>query len=170
VNFGPFTDLLHALNDHPGWREVYGTKSVRLKDQELILRFLALTFDFENYSRPMRVFLNRFMEKHKALAPATAASYATRFSSAIEYIAHSLGRRSFRPERSLNTAVYDATMVGLSERLNAGPIRDNGEFTAAYDRLLANPDFKDAYTRSTADEEKVKLRISLAKRAFADVQ
>jgi hypothetical protein len=170
VNFGRFTDLLQGLNENPKWREVYGTKSVRLKDQELILRFLALTFDFGNYSRPMRVFLNRFMEKHKALTPATAQSYASRFSSAIEFIADSIGRRSFRPERSLNTAVYDATMVGLSERLNVGPIRDKGEFAAAYDRLLASQDFKDAYTRSTADEDKVKLRISLAKRTFADVR
>jgi hypothetical protein len=170
VNFGSFTDLLRTLNEHPKWRELYGTKSVRLKDQELILRFLALTFDFGNYSRPMRAFLNRFMENHKALPSATAQAYTSKFTNAIEYIADVLGRRAFRPERSLHTAVYDATMAGLSERLEAGVITDRAGFVAAYDSLLADQDFKDAYTRSTADEEKVRLRIKLAKSAFANVK
>ncbi len=170
VNFGPFTELLRVLNDNAKWREVYGTKSVRLKDQELILRFLALTFDFENYSRPMRVFLNRFTENHKAPPQATARLFSSRFGNAIEFISDTLGRRSFRPERSLNTAVFDATMVGVSERLQAGAIVDIGAFTATYDKLLATQEFRDAYTRSTADEDKVRLRIELAKSAFAKVK
>jgi Protein of unknown function DUF262 len=170
VNFGPFTELLKTLNENLKWRELYGTKSVRLKDQELILRFLALSYDFENYSRPMRVFLNRFMEKNKLVNKENSESYSKRFETTITFIADALGRRAFRPERSLNTAVYDATMVGISERLHAGPVNDKNAFVSAYDKLLADEKFRDAYTRSTADEEKVKLRIGLAKSAFANVK
>src|SRR3954465_7126563 len=50
------------------WRSVFGKPSPRLKDQELILRFLALYFDRDGYKRPMKDFLNRFMGRHRRLA------------------------------------------------------------------------------------------------------
>lgn len=170
VNFGSFTDLLKSLNDNPKWRNLYGTQSVRLKDQELILRFLALSYGLPTYARPMRVFLNSFMEKNKAVEAGKAQEYTRKFTAAIEFVSAALGRKAFRPERSLNTAVFDATMVGISDRLGSGPINDTSGFVAAYDKLLADNTFKDAYTRSTADEEKVRLRIRLAKEAFANVK
>jgi hypothetical protein len=169
VNFGPFTDLLKSLNENTHWRDLYGTKSVRLKDQELILRFLALLYDFESYSRPMRAFLNRFMEKNAHIDKQQSDRYSQRFNSTIQYVSETLERRAFRPERSLNTAVFDAVMVGLANRLIKGRIHDSNAFTAAYDKLLSDPSFKDAYTRSTANEEKVRLRIGLAKDAFSAI-
>jgi len=170
VNFGSFTDLLKELNNNTKWRDLYGAQSVRLKDQELILRFLALSYDLPTYSRPMRVFLNRFMEKNKTVDVGKAQEYTHKFTTAIEFVSAALGRKAFRPERSLNTAVFDATMVGISERLASGPIKDVSGFVAAYDKLVADNTFKDAYTRSTADEEKVKLRIKLARDAFTNIK
>jgi uncharacterized protein with ParB-like and HNH nuclease domain len=41
---GPFADLLEELNANKEWRAIYGPQSKRIKDQELILRFLALFF------------------------------------------------------------------------------------------------------------------------------
>jgi len=169
VNFGPFTELLKNLNENTYWRGLYGTKSVRLKDQELILRFLALLYDFESYSRPMRVFLNRFMEKNTNIDEMRSDEYSQRFNNTIQYVSETLERRAFRPERSLNTAVFDAVMVGLADRLSKGRIHDSNAFLAAYDKLLSDASFKDAYTRSTANEEKVKLRIRLAKDAFSAI-
>jgi hypothetical protein len=115
----------------------------------------------------MRTFLNRFMEANKNLSKQDATKYSTEFKAAIDFIHAALGRRAFRPERSLNTAVFDAVMVGISSRLDHGPIKDQAGFVAAYDQLLADGGFREAYTRSTADEEKVKLRLSLARGAFA---
>lgn len=170
VNFGSFTDLLKRLNEVEEWRDLYGKKSIRLKDQELILRYLALNLDSDKYSRPMRVFLNRFMEKNAKVSADQCRLFSDLFANTITFIALALGRRAFRPERSLNTAVFDATMVGVSSRLAVGPIKDVGEFVAAYDGLITDGKFKDAYTRSTADEEKVRLRINMAKNAFASVK
>ena len=39
---GEFVSLLSSLNNNPRWRILYGRKSPRLKDIELILRFFAL--------------------------------------------------------------------------------------------------------------------------------
>jgi hypothetical protein len=167
VNFGSFTDLLKSLNENADWRNIYGTPSVRMKDQELILRFLALLFDFPNYSRPMRVFLNRFMEKNRNVGKEVADKYSKAFNDAIAFVNSALGRAAFRPERTLNTAVFDAVMVGVAERLRNGKQFNEDDFIKSYDALLAFENFQDAYKRSTADEEKVKLRTKLAKEAFA---
>ncbi len=167
VNFGGSSELLRQLNEITSWRQLYGAKSARLKDQELILRFLALTHNLDNYSRPMRTFLNRFMESNKSLEKTAAEKYFSEFKTAIDFIQSALGRRAFRPERSLNTAVFDAVMVGTASRLNKGEITDLGGYAKAYDELLADSGFREAYTRSTADEEKVRARIGLARDAFA---
>jgi hypothetical protein len=63
--------LISRLNDHPDWRAIYGAKSLRLKDQELILRFLALKFDEANYQRPLRGFLDDFAEANRNLDDTT---------------------------------------------------------------------------------------------------
>jgi uncharacterized protein with ParB-like and HNH nuclease domain len=65
INHGDFTNLLEELNDNLEWREIYGNKNRRLKDRELILRFLALYYDNSKYERPMSEFLNGFMSKHE---------------------------------------------------------------------------------------------------------
>jgi Protein of unknown function DUF262 len=169
VNFGSFTELLRTLNDDAHWRNLYGTKSVRLKDQELILRFLALLFNLDNYSRPMRVFLNTFMEGNKGLSEKDATRYSDCFRKTIEFVSQTIGRAAFRPQRSLNTAVFDAIMVGLASRLMTRTISDANSVKVAYDKLLADQAFIDAYTRSTTDEEKVKSRIGLSKDAFRGI-
>jgi len=41
IYHGPFNDLLKDLNADRSWRSIYGAESSRMRDQELILRFLA---------------------------------------------------------------------------------------------------------------------------------
>jgi uncharacterized protein with ParB-like and HNH nuclease domain len=52
ISYGAFAQLLHSLNLHKSWREIFGPPSKRLKDQELILRFLAFYFSDIKYERP----------------------------------------------------------------------------------------------------------------------
>src|SRR5262249_57315384 len=107
-----------------------------LKDQELILRFLALLYDFESYSRPMRVFLNRFMEKNTNIDEMRSDEYSQRFNNTIQYVSETLERRAFRAERSLNTAVFDAVMVGVAGWFRKGRVHDSNGFLAAYEKHL----------------------------------
>jgi hypothetical protein len=46
---GNFVDLLGELNASAGWRKIYGPRSPRLRDHEVILRTLAL---YEDYAEP----------------------------------------------------------------------------------------------------------------------
>jgi hypothetical protein len=77
--------------------------------------------------------------------------------------------RAFRLVRALNAAVFDSAMVGLARRLaDGGPI-DKAHIRPAYDKLLADPDYRQACERSTADEENVKRRLGKAIAAFMAV-
>lgn len=50
---GQLNDLLSKLANNPNWRQVYRSRSTRKKDEEIILRFLALYHSLDSYERPM---------------------------------------------------------------------------------------------------------------------
>ena len=59
-------------------------------------------------------------------------------------------------------------MVGLARRLKDRPARPEPEkIRVAYDKLLANAEFQEAFRKATSDEESVKTRILLATDHFA---
>jgi len=167
IYHGPLMDALHELNRHPAWREIYGPVSPRLKDQELILRFLAFYVSADDYQRPMTEFVNRFANRHRQPASDTMAAWMDSFRSTVNVFAGALGRRAFRPEGALNAAVFDATMVGMARRLQHAPVPELSSVQAAYNTLLADQSFIEAVSRSTADEKFVRTRVTLATDSFA---
>lgn len=54
IYYGPFQELLGKLNTNEKWREIFGPIHKRSKDQELILRFLALSKNRNGYEMPMK--------------------------------------------------------------------------------------------------------------------
>lgn len=167
---GAFNELLHKLNEFPKWREVFGGPSPRLKDQELILRFLAFEHDAGDYKRPMKEFLNDFMGKHRKLEALDRDALAGQFTAAIEALTQEDAlepRRLFRPGTQINAAVFDAVMVGMAKRLEANRQPPAGsDVRQAYEALLEDPAFQNAYGRATADEASVESRLRLATEAF----
>jgi hypothetical protein len=166
---GRIRDLLIELNRYPSWRDIYGPEDLRMRDQELILRFLALLFEGENYQKPMVAFLNGYMGKNKDLSDERASVMKRSFSDAIDLVFQSIGNRAFRPARALNAAVFDSVMVGTAKRLQSGPVLDIQAYKNAYDGLLSNQAFLDASGRGTASAERVRSRLTLATNAFASV-
>lgn len=166
---GNFNNYLHKLNDNPAWREIYGPKSKRLKDVELILRFMAFYEKGDVYESPMKHFLNDYMKERRDLTDDELQDIGRIFSETVEFVINALGRRPFRPDRSLNTAVFDSVATALAHRLAKKGTPDEAAVSAAYQALLENPRFVEGYIRSTADEENVKKRMEEAQKAFADI-
>jgi hypothetical protein len=169
LHSGRIRDLLAELNQYAPWREIYGPEDSRMRDQELILRFLALLHGGENYRPPMVTFLNIYMGRNKELGDKDAAAMSATFRSAIDLVRESVGTRAFRPVRALNAAVFDAVMVGTAKRLELGPVSNVQAFREAYGVLLDNQDFLDACGRWTADADRVHARLYLATTAFASI-
>jgi len=167
---GPFIELLEELDKTPQWREIYGAPSKRLKDQELILRFLALFYNAAKYQRPMEKFLNDFMASHRRVKPDNAEEFRRVFTETIGMISTAIGRHAFRSKRALNAAIFDAVMVGVARRLADGPIDGPKGLLRAYEGLLKKEAFQLTSTRSTADVDFVRRRLSLATNAFAKIK
>lgn len=168
---GHLIRLLRTLNDNVDWRALYGNKSNRLKDQELILRFFALRFWRDNYGRPMKDFLNRYTAGNRSLQLQDEGTLRRAFEQAIRVIRDALGQRAFRLKTALNAAILDAVMVGVSTRIEtSGPVSDLESLRAAYETLLTNENFLAATGRATADEEYVRNRIALAVDALSSVR
>jgi hypothetical protein len=166
---GRIRDLLGALNQYSSWRDIYGPEDSRMRDQELVLRFLALLHEGQNYQPPMVTFLNTYMGKNKELSDERAFGMSEEFRKTIDLVHQSVGSRAFRPARALNAAVFDSVMVGTAKRLEKGLVSDVQAFRDAYGTLLSNQGFLDACGRGTAGGERVRTRLDLAKTAFDSV-
>lgn len=164
---GPFASLLGKLNDDLNWRALYGKKSSRLKDIELILRFLGLYFHLGSYDRPMKAFLNRYMAANRALAKHPESVVGPLFSDTVAAIRTGIGGAAFRPfGGAINAAVLESVMYGVASRLSKGPITDLPRMADAYAALLKTPAYLAAVQKATADKESVIARFTAAKDAF----
>jgi hypothetical protein len=170
IYHGEFSALLRRLNDTPSWRALYGRISPRMRDQELILRFLALYFYRAKYTRPMKEFLNDYMGANRHLSVQTDDELTAAFIPAVETTHNYFGVTAFKPTRALNAAVFDAIMVAVATRLSRGPIHDADAMRTKYRELLASDSFLRAALRATADEESVRTRIQLSIAAFDSVR
>ncbi|MFA7249771.1 MAG: DUF262 domain-containing protein [Dehalococcoidia bacterium] len=166
---GPLSDLLRQLNRQPAWREIFGPESKRLKDQELVLRFIALLYELESYARPMTDFLNSFMGRHQSLEDLNANEISRVFDDTMVLLTRSLGRRAIRPAGPLNAAVFDAVAVGLARRVLRGPVTDLDGLKQAHIALLARPDFWEWAGRATSDDASVTGRVQAAIDLFAEI-
>lgn len=169
IYHGNFIDLIKELNDNEDWRAVFGKKNARLKDQELILRFLAMFFSSDDYERPMREFLNKFADRHKISTPRFLNECKQVFGDTIKYVRLSIGDKAFRPERALNAAVFDSVMFGLSKRLQRQPEPNLSAFKEAYDKLLSDEVYLESVSRSTSDENNVSRRLEIASKQFSNL-
>lgn len=167
---GEFAALLSKLNENRDWRNMYGKKSSRLKDLELILRFLALHFHAVSYRKPMKDFLNRYMAANRALAKHSEDLLRSVFEPTVALVNRAVGPRAFRPRNAVNAAVVDSIMVAVAARLAKGPVQDEVAFKRAHQLLLNNSDFALVTSKSTADEESVRKRLDYATKAFADLK
>lgn len=166
---GPFLSLISDLNDDEDWRALYGPVSSRFKDQELILRVFALYETPDKYSRPLKGFLNHYLQANRNRSGGEATELASLFETATQVVHERIGNRAFRPVRPVNAAVVDSLMVGVMHRLDQGDIPEDAPVAAAYRSLLEEPAYVNAITSSTAAEETVSDRLRLATEAFQDV-
>lgn len=168
---GSLNELIESLDQNPDWRAVYGKPSVRVKDQELILRFIALYRNGHRYGetdRTMKDFLTSYMAANRNLQGSEAESLRGTFEAVIALVSQTLGKEAFRPENRLNTAVFDAVMAGLAHAYEHGALPEPKTFKASYKSLFESPDFVSATSDRTSHPPNVEARLRIAREAFGD--
>ena len=170
ATYGDLILLLKELNNDANWRQIFGKQSLRLKDQELILRFIAFYLESEKYQKPINEFLNLFVSRHRNPPQKFLEHASAEFTSVIALCLQTLGKKAFRPAGSLNAAVFDSVTVGIARRLDKGKIRKPEKLAAAYEQLLKKDSYLSAVTSATSDEINVTTRLKEATDAFAHVE
>ena len=165
---GSFNNFIIALNENPSWRALFGNKSTRKRDEELILRFLALYFCFNQYQPPMKSFLNQFMSENREMEQYDESTMREVFQDTASVILEKLGDKAFKPRGALNAAVQDSLMIAIARRLEKGVI--NADITEEYKSLMQDAEFRDLIYSQTSHLENVRRRIQLATEAFASVE
>lgn len=167
IYHGKFSDLITELNKNKAWRDIYGPENRLMRDQELILRYFALYFNGSNYSAPMKEFLNRFMAWNRHLTKIPSETLRSLFVNAITVVYDSIGKSAFRPARAINTAVFDAVMVGITRRLISGKPHTLEGVKESYYRLVSSEEFLEITQHSTGHPTNVERRLKMATEAFA---
>lgn len=168
IYYGRFVDMVHDLNKEPDWRKVYGGVSQRAKDQELILRFFAFEKNLSEYKRPLSYFLNGFLLNNRNPSEAEVAAFKLKFNTSIQYFSRVLGKSAFRPKSSLNAAVFDSMMVGVSSAVSTGRTFSDEEFRSRYNALISDTSYLEACARATGDLGNVTIRMTKALAIFAN--
>ncbi len=154
---GTFNELIKELNKNPDWRKIFGhpQPDTRMRDVELVVRFCALLEGSEQYSKPMKTFLNDFMKKHQT--DVSDQPYRQNFVSTAERVVAALGPRPFHVRRGLNAAVFDSVMIAFARSASTPT-----DVQTRWQSLLNNPSFDKATRSSTTDVDTVKRRIEIA--------
>ena len=170
---GEFNDLIGRLNENTYWRKMFGKMHLRMKDQELILRFLAMYFvKNENYRGPLKKFLNEYMGRNKHLKVQSEEEITHVFENTMKAIHAHLGDNAFKPPQSngrFTAAVFDSVSVGIATRLENSSILDGEAVKEKYNSLLRNEDYRQAIFEGTASTSQVQKRLGLAIEAFSEV-
>jgi uncharacterized protein with ParB-like and HNH nuclease domain len=171
IYYGEFNELLNTLVNAHSWRAIFGKKSdIRLKEQELILRFLSLLYNRNNYKKPLKGFLNSFMSQNQHLGNISEEELIGTFNSTFDFIVRTIGTKPFRIKRNLNLGAFDSISIAVAERLKKGEINDRKDFVEKYYKLTENTEFISAVQGGTSDEKNVETRINIAVKAFKDVK
>jgi hypothetical protein len=165
---GPLIDFLAGLNADEHWRALFGPTSPRLRDQELIMRIVALYSTPGSYRRPLKRFLNEFAGLHRDGTTIGLGAAESTFRPACALLSSAIGPSAFRfASRQVNVALTEAVVVGLMRRIDTRSTPTPAGLQAALDQLLKDESFVEAVTRATADEERVRSRLALSTAAFA---
>ncbi len=166
---GDLIDRIQEMNNHPNWRGIMGRPSPRLKDQELILRFMAMWQQGHEYRKPMVEFLNVFAQEHKNPRELWLKETSGLFMQIISVFADAKARPFRLTEgRTVNAAVFDSMTVGLARRIAKGGSPEASVIAAVHDSLIENDEYLRAVMQSTSDESSVQLRMRVATTAFDD--
>jgi hypothetical protein len=165
VYTGVFNMQLISLNDNTGWRILLGRQvpERRLRDVELVLRFLALFHELKTYKESMREFLSTFQDNNKYNRDFLEEN-ETLFNATVSTILDGIGPNAFKPTRTLNKSVCDSIMVSVAQIISSGGIIK--DMKQSYQRLMQDDDYQRYIKYSTSSEVNVTGRIGLARQYF----
>lgn len=166
VYHGPLIEALKSANGNPVWRKIFGPENDRMKDQELILRFMAMYERAAEYKKPMSEFLNIYSKQNQYKELVGWKPLVDLFVTTITQLSAAVPDRLFRPVRGFNVAAFEACTVGLARAISAGKSHAPKRLAELYEELFTHGEFKDFIFASTSDVQITASRLKIATEVF----
>jgi hypothetical protein len=167
---GELNDIIRKLSENADFQYIRGVSEpdLRMRDNELILRFFAFYEQLPQYRSKLKKFLDDYQKEGMKRNKSDLETLEKLFLTVIEDVKIVFDTNSFRKydpekkswENSINRAIYDAVMISFANA-NSNEIRLKKSLI--YDGLknlcTSNKEFKAAIESATKDRLKVKNRI-----------
>lgn len=169
IHSGPFMELLEKLGNDKIFRELTLNKAdKRMKTDELVLRFLSLSENWRNYTKPLVAFLNSHSESNRNASSKKLVEYENDFRNTLYKVNSALNKYSFKTydvslkNAKFNAALYDAQMISFYE-LNPSQQKiealAKGDFVFQNQRFIESEEFNKHISSGTTDKNSVLSRI-----------
>lgn len=145
----------------------------RMKAEELILRFWALSENFGKYRKPLAGFINSYAEEMRAMPPGRAEYLQQSFTETLQAVRGMYGDLAFKifdenevVDSKFNSALYDAEMVATRQLLcekNVKPLPSAEAKKRLVNLMKTDEAFRRSISIATSDENQVKHRVSAMK-------
>jgi uncharacterized protein with ParB-like and HNH nuclease domain len=167
IYHGEIINFLNELNQYQQWRDILAKQEEdkRMLDKEMILRFLALYENYDNYKSPMKDFISTFMSKYKNISAADKSKFKNIFTKTMDILKENIGENSFRSQSisAKNIAIFDSVCVAVAKNFIDSKGAAISNFKEKYDALLVDPEYLGCIKQSTCDMKKVKTRVEKAR-------
>lgn len=165
-----FYEAIQDINKLPKWRVILGlpTLDINMKDNEILLRCIAMLVDFESYRSSMTKFLNQFSKKMKQIDRDKVDFIKSLFESFLEACSN-LPEKSFysRGGNRFNIALFESVFrsVCLPYFESKSLIDCHVEFEKI-ERLRQDETFVEASSEGTAKKSNLEKRFQVAQSVF----
>lgn len=166
VYHGPLIEALKQANSNAIWRKIFGPENDRMKDQELILRFMAIYEKASEYKKPMSEFLNIYSKRNQNKALEEWKFLVDLFIDVITRFSIAIPDKLFRPVRGFNVAAFEACTIGLARAVATGKNHSPTRLGELYAELFTHGEFKDFIFASTSDVHITAARLKIATEVF----
>lgn len=161
-----FYTMLIRLNYQQSWRTVLRMENIDLhmKDVELILRCLAMAYEYKSYTPSLADFLNKFSKKAKTFEEDKIAYLENLFLSFLDHI-KSANSELFIGEKSrrFNIFLFEAVFASLAtKKIPNREIFTDPIDSAKLQAILDEKDFQDACVAGTTNTNNVFKRLDVA--------
>jgi hypothetical protein len=172
IYHGPFNEWLSdvvGVKGKPEWKMFFPKPFDHMREQELIVRFLAAFYNQADYKPPMTTFINLFMKSNQNLQKYSIEQLDALLTKTLRLIGSFIGNLAFSFEKNpdkkrLNVALFESVMVAFA-RLGEAQIPESEKeaILTNYQDLLKDDEFRKSCESSTAEAKSFHYRLNKAK-------
>ncbi|PKP92655.1 MAG: hypothetical protein CVT77_08175 [Alphaproteobacteria bacterium HGW-Alphaproteobacteria-16] len=166
---GSFNDMLKdvvASQDFVDLFDVNPERKYRFSNEELILRILAFSDNFDNYKGPLSKHLNAYMAKFREKDEKTIDAQRKIISDAVKFIYNTV--LDGEPLPRLSKATSEALFVGVIRNQQKLLASDKKQVKKSYKALRSDPLFSiESLKEGLAAPDRVKSRLTRAVEIFS---